>query len=204
MATRASEEPRIQTPDLRILLSHFLRQIEARHVRTKEHPAVPLHYDSKTGNLVEYFWPCEINPDSKKEEDKYRRVRPCDLESYRRTHHFRGPCCLCAFLDDKDYTEAQIAIVEVLTADEGRNHCVLNVCIERFYQLNDIPLRKYPRRVTPLPPVHLIHISDVEKSFRRGEGLFQVMPDVVSRGHHAGFKRVNPRTDESGSGQPLG
>lgn len=32
------------------------------------------------------------------------------LESFRRTHDFRAPSCLCAFLDEKEYTESLIGM----------------------------------------------------------------------------------------------
>lgn len=40
--------------------------------------------------------------------------------------------------------------------------------------------------VKPLSLSKLTRISDVEKSFRRGDGLFQVMPDIVAHGHRGG------------------
>ncbi|KAJ3540108.1 hypothetical protein NMY22_g4446 [Coprinellus aureogranulatus] len=198
------QAPRIQTPDIRIMLSHFIRQVEARHVRTKTQRPAPLHFDSKTGGLVEFYWPCKCNP----ETEEVERVTPSDLESLRRTHEFQAPCCLCAFIDGEDYTESQIGIVEVLTKDEDRNKPILNgeivaqcarqrcgylLCLERFYPLYHLQTRVCHPRTIPLPIQDLIHISDIEKSFRRGDGLFQVMPDVVTRGHRAGPEMVDPR-----------
>ncbi|KAJ3505634.1 hypothetical protein NMY22_g17511 [Coprinellus aureogranulatus] len=228
-----TQEPRHQTPDTRVALSHFLRQVEAGHVRTKTQRPTALHYNAETGELVEYVWPGEPNPEAKNPWDPtLKRVAPSDLEGHRRTHHFRGPCCLCALLDGEEYTESQISIVEVLSKDEDRNrHCVINgefvaqcarqrcgylrkpspvvlvrclvmssnmfclqsVCLERFYTQPDVALKLYDRRATPLPPQDLFHISDIEKSFRRGDGLFQVMPDIVSRGHCGGLKMIDPR-----------
>jgi hypothetical protein len=31
-------------------------------------------------------------------EDKFERVKPCDLLEYREQHHFRAPQCLCPLL----------------------------------------------------------------------------------------------------------
>lgn len=39
------------------------------------------------------------------------RVAPGDLEDYRRCHDFMAPCCLCAFVDEVEYTETVIGIV---------------------------------------------------------------------------------------------
>lgn len=42
------------------------------------------------------------------------RVSPSMLEAYQRSHEFRAPCCLCAFIDDGEYTESEIGIVEAV------------------------------------------------------------------------------------------
>lgn len=39
-----------------IILDHFLRQIESHHVHTPSRTPLPLHYNSKTGSLIEYPW----------------------------------------------------------------------------------------------------------------------------------------------------
>lgn len=44
------------------------------------------------------------------------------LEAHRRTHHFRAPSCLCAYLDETDYTETVIGLVEVARGDSDGNH----------------------------------------------------------------------------------
>lgn len=44
------------------------------------------------------------------------------LEAFRRTHDFRAPSCLCAFLDDEDYSESVIGIVEVARGNADGNH----------------------------------------------------------------------------------
>ena len=42
--------------------------------------------------------------------DEGERVTPSDLIEYRRSHDFKGPCCLCASLDADlaSYTESSI------------------------------------------------------------------------------------------------
>lgn len=64
------------------------------------------------------------------------RLAPSEFESYRRTHELLAPCCLCAYVDRKRYTEAQIGVAETVTEDLTRNQSVLNgevvaVCGER-------------------------------------------------------------------------
>ncbi|KAF6747782.1 hypothetical protein DFP72DRAFT_853988 [Ephemerocybe angulata] len=44
----------------------------------------------------------------------------------------------------------------------------------------------------PLAPAELVHIYDVERSFRQGDGLFQVMTDVVVRGKGRALNIQNP------------
>ena len=50
------------------------------------------------------------------------------LESCRRTHYFRAPSCLCAFLDNANYTESVIGIVEAARGpdDSGIYGPILN------------------------------------------------------------------------------
>lgn len=45
-----------QTPDLGILLDHFLRQVRGHHVVTPNRAPLPLHYDSSKELLVEWPW----------------------------------------------------------------------------------------------------------------------------------------------------
>ncbi|KAF6760738.1 hypothetical protein DFP72DRAFT_843027 [Ephemerocybe angulata] len=154
--------------------------------------------------MSRWGWPCVGDED---EPEDLVRVPASGMESLRRTHHFQGPCCLCAFLDGGVYTEARIGVVESLTSDGERNQSILNgeyvavcakqrcgyyLCLERFYCVSHIELDVCPPRSTPLPPAELIHIYDVERSFRQGDGLFQVMTDVVVRGKEKALKRQDP------------
>ncbi|TEB04126.1 hypothetical protein FA13DRAFT_1723346 [Coprinellus micaceus] len=45
---------------------------------------------------------------------------------------------------------------------------------------------------TPLDPQQLVHVADIERSFRAGDGLFQVMPDAVLRGRRRGLELIQP------------
>ena len=47
------------------------------------------------------------------------RIPPGGFEAHKRTHDFRTPCCLCAFLDNDEYTESHVGVVESLV---GENH----------------------------------------------------------------------------------
>ncbi|KAF6744216.1 hypothetical protein DFP72DRAFT_857813 [Ephemerocybe angulata] len=145
--------PEIQERENRVILSHFLRQIESAHVKTPHTHPRPLHYDSKTQLLCSWLWPC--NPIT---EERYP---PDELELQRRTHYFLGPSCLCAFLDGTDYTEARIGVVETLTEDPERNKPILNgeyvavcaerrcgyfLCLERFYPVRSLELQVCKKR----------------------------------------------------------
>ena len=64
------------------------------------------------------------------------RVAPSQLEAHRRSHEFQGPCCLCAFLDRRQYTEAEIGIVEIAGGNDGEKRTVLEgeyvaICAKR-------------------------------------------------------------------------
>jgi hypothetical protein len=48
--------PHKQFADPAILVSHFIRQIEGQHIRTATQEPAMLHYDCKTGGMVEYRW----------------------------------------------------------------------------------------------------------------------------------------------------
>ena len=43
-----------------------------------------------------------------------RRVPPDELAFYFLNYLSKAPCCLCAFVDDKDYTACKISLVEAV------------------------------------------------------------------------------------------
>jgi hypothetical protein len=47
------------------------------------------------------------------------RITPSELESHRRTHDFRAPCCLCALEQGSDYTESRIGLVNIPLKGRG-------------------------------------------------------------------------------------
>jgi hypothetical protein len=109
------------------------------------------------------------------------RVFPSDLLEYRRTHEFRGPCCLCASLDSSDasvYTEASIFVaivgpytgryVAACATDQCRYwgepfllpsatrpcnlaELVQTVCIEELYDELGLLVKRFSKRGAILP-----------------------------------------------------
>lgn len=49
-------EALFQTPDSRIIVQHFLRQVDASHVHTPHTMPRPKHYDAETQSVVDYPW----------------------------------------------------------------------------------------------------------------------------------------------------
>ncbi|KAJ3533282.1 hypothetical protein NMY22_g7399 [Coprinellus aureogranulatus] len=186
-------EPSVQTPDIGCLLSHFLRQVEGHHVKTPSRSPLALHYQPKTQSLAEYPWP--LDPTTK------RRIPPSELEAFRRTHIFTGPCCLCSYLEGGGYTEARIAIVSTAKAGIGgethlgasgiggeyvavcaRQRCGYFLCLERFYPLDGLRLRVCRKRAAPLPVEDLSIVSILGKESKGGGGLVQIIGDTFARG----------------------
>ncbi|KAF6756507.1 hypothetical protein DFP72DRAFT_1066854 [Ephemerocybe angulata] len=152
------------------------------------------------GALAEWAWPAF--------GETGERVPPDALEEYRRKHHFKAPCCLCAIVEE-EYTEATIGVVESLPmphADPDRNRPIMHgeyvascakgecgyfVCLERFYTLNGIKVRVYNERDTPLVAEEGRMGAEIQNSVRNGEGLYQVMPDIMRRGSSARLRTEN-------------
>ncbi|KAJ3549641.1 hypothetical protein NMY22_g799 [Coprinellus aureogranulatus] len=136
-------------------LSYFVHQIRIHHYRTPSRCAAPLHYDSKIKNLVEFSWPCDA--------ESGQRIPPSMLQEHQQSHDFRPPCCLCSFLDDVDYTESVIGIVDTgsNTSAAGESNSTMNgqyvalcsrrrcgyvLCLERFYLINGLRLQVNRKR----------------------------------------------------------
>ncbi|KAJ2930846.1 hypothetical protein H1R20_g6239, partial [Candolleomyces eurysporus] len=184
-------------------VAHFLRQVEAFHVHTKHSTPRPMHYDSSMQSVVDYPWPYDL--------EMGRRLFPSEFEGYRRTHEFEAPSCMCAHLDGQDYTESRIGIVETLNDDRDRNlstlhgeyvaicakqRCGYLLCLERFYAVGHLKLRKCRKRAQPLPPQELTCISSLGRSLSGGNGLFQVMQDAVVRGRPNGGLEAEDPADQ--------
>ena len=54
------------------------------------------------------------------------RIKPSEFECHRRTHGLLAPCCLCAIVEGRGYTETRIGVAETVTQDLTRNQSVLN------------------------------------------------------------------------------
>jgi hypothetical protein len=90
-------------------------------------------YGLRLCSLANYCWPTISRPlDSETGE----RVTPSDWDTFRQTHKFKAPSCLCAFVDKRKYTESRVGIVEMTTQDIDRNYSTLKgeyvaVCAEQ-------------------------------------------------------------------------
>jgi hypothetical protein len=169
------ESPTLQTQGYRRRLR---RQRSARFVHAV------LHYDQVKRDLAPWYW-CVVFNCSRfclVSHAAYRpvtetgeRVPPSDLLEYRRTHDFRGPCCLCASLDSSTlstaYTEASIFVAIVgpcigkyvaacatgqcrywgkfcVHVIEQRSSDPLHtaVCIEKLYARVGLLVNRFPKR----------------------------------------------------------
>ncbi|KAJ3538316.1 hypothetical protein NMY22_g5223 [Coprinellus aureogranulatus] len=148
--------PDHQSPLPSAIVAHFLRQVQHHHCRTPSQSPLPLHFDANTQSLVEYPWP--VNPETNE------RVPPSMLESFRRSNNFRGPCCLCALLDGKPYSETLIGIVEVPSSSTyghhsyddalygqyvavcSRQRCGYSLWIEKFFPLKGLKVQPCLKR----------------------------------------------------------
>ncbi|TEB19267.1 hypothetical protein FA13DRAFT_1719021 [Coprinellus micaceus] len=199
-ATRGSQK---QSPLPSVILAHFLRQIQAHQCRTPTRGPIPLHYDSRTESLKEFPWPFDL--------ETGQRVPPSMLESYRRTHMFQAPSCLCAFLDKVDYTESVIGIIEVATggnADENhdsilngqyvavceRRRCGYSLCLEKFYMLSGLKMQGCLKRETPLSLREMSYVSDLRgPAYSQSKaGLLQMIGEPSIRGGRFRFPYVKP------------
>ncbi|KAJ3504471.1 hypothetical protein NMY22_g17913 [Coprinellus aureogranulatus] len=193
------------------VLGHHLRQIHEQNananVRTPGCSPVPLHYDVLTRSLTEYSWPAD--------ERSGRKIPPNMLESLRRTHVFRGPCCLCPFLNQANhYEETFIGIVEGLHPDVdssrelsgeyaavcSRQRCGYFLRLELFYPLNNLKLEVFPKRRNQRDYQQLAHKFDL-LGYANRFGLRQVVSygaTIVIDGRRYGprFERLQMPQDE--------
>ncbi|TEB15351.1 hypothetical protein FA13DRAFT_1721217 [Coprinellus micaceus] len=148
-------------PALAPMMADFIRQIQDYHRPTPTRAAYPLHYDTKTQALVEFPWP--YDPESG------QRIAPDMLEAYQKSHEFRAPCCLCAFIEGKAYSKSEIGIVDggratVLTGQYvalcSSRRCGYFVCLEWFYTMDGLMLQTCRKRDHPLPSKESAHFSD--------------------------------------------
>ncbi|KAG1865191.1 hypothetical protein C8R48DRAFT_672466 [Suillus tomentosus] len=108
---------------------------------------VVLELDSETGETLDvWYWP--VN-------DNGARVVPSDLAAYRKSHQFRGPHCLCAFIDDHNPNDPREAAIVMskrgLRTGEYIARCALSKCgyvvfIEQTFNSCGLPVKRYSRR----------------------------------------------------------
>ncbi|TFK28678.1 hypothetical protein FA15DRAFT_700885 [Coprinopsis marcescibilis] len=102
-------------PSTQRQLQHLLRRVQARQFNTPSSASAVLHWCSERDDLCDWAWPVDLETGG--------RIPPSELEGHRRTHFFRAPNCLCAYLLDQPYIEAQIGLVY---APRGREGSILN------------------------------------------------------------------------------
>ncbi|KAJ3549637.1 hypothetical protein NMY22_g804 [Coprinellus aureogranulatus] len=180
----------IQSPFPAVILGHFLRQIQEHHFLTPTRAPIPLHYNPSTKSLTEFFWP--------RDSESGAQVTPDMLETFRRTHKFRGPCCLCPLLDKSiRYMEAVIGFVDIARRDpygnsstfEGefvavcaRHRCGYSLRLELFFPYRGLKFQACPKREVPLPVQASVQVSeDLGPTATRHEGLSQILEGSVSR-----------------------
>ncbi|KAH6911193.1 hypothetical protein BKA70DRAFT_1423942 [Coprinopsis sp. MPI-PUGE-AT-0042] len=107
------------------------------------------------------------------------RVYPGDLEDYRRANQIRNPCCLCAYIDNVPFTESHVQMATgqgaISLGTEGRyvaecaqGRCGYYVCLEDFYPLLGLRLKKYHRRDRSLTYIEATRLQGVGDDFRDG------------------------------------
>ncbi|KAF6762922.1 hypothetical protein DFP72DRAFT_841976 [Ephemerocybe angulata] len=117
----------------RRLTKHFLRQVEARHIRTPTSSPQILQWDPETKGLNEWYWPYDDATEAK--------LAPSLLQDHCRTH---------------------ISGRHVVSAPTLKEAGTRSLAL-----------------ATPLPKERLLLISEVEDTFRDGDGLFQIMPSLI-------------------------
>ncbi|KAG1876146.1 hypothetical protein C8R48DRAFT_768991 [Suillus tomentosus] len=105
-----------------------------------------LELDETREKLCVWHWPVK---------DDGERVAPSDLVTYRKSHQFRGPRCLCLLLDEHDpsnhYEAAIVKVSRGPNAGEYLACCALSKCgyvvfIEKLHGSIGLPIKCYPRR----------------------------------------------------------
>ncbi|KAJ3539560.1 hypothetical protein NMY22_g4685 [Coprinellus aureogranulatus] len=153
-----------------------------------------LQYDYREGKLSVWYWPVTPLPvedssdDSGDEEMEGSPVPPDALDRYRHTHHFKGPCCLCAFLDVSEFTEAKMGLLQTvglngsLVANLGqyvamcaKERCGYFVVLENFYVHPGLQGKVYVKRDKPLATLDpFTFITDDTEETAKRAGLRQV------------------------------
>ncbi|KAG2741805.1 hypothetical protein P692DRAFT_20880194 [Suillus brevipes Sb2] len=108
-----------------------------------------LELDETSETLCVWYWP--VNDDGE-------HVVPSGLAAHRRSHRFRGPRCLCAFIDGDDDTSnhheaALIVLARGPHAGEYAACCAMSKCgyvvfIEQIHNSSGLPTKHYLRRTS--------------------------------------------------------
>ncbi|KAH6890792.1 hypothetical protein BKA70DRAFT_1441694 [Coprinopsis sp. MPI-PUGE-AT-0042] len=187
---------RIRKPDA----AHFLRRIQAAQVNTKSSSPAILQWISNRDNLGRWAWPA--NPETGE------RIPPSELESHRQTHHFLAPCCLCAIELNETYVESRIGLVLVPSGAHGSfmngeyiAECALRKCgyfvpLEKFYVIEALLVKRYPKREHSLPAEQVTYITDFDPDIGNKLGLYQALPEdgIFSRGSRHLLRVEHPIT----------
>ncbi|KAH6916505.1 hypothetical protein BKA70DRAFT_1419406 [Coprinopsis sp. MPI-PUGE-AT-0042] len=203
MATSSASDL-LALPQYSIVRS-FLRRVHAQHYRSTPNRQV-LEFDSDSMEMMTWFWPVYDRNDQAAIYDPSlinARVAPADLEEYRRCHRFVAPCCLCTFIDNVALTECRIGVVGEASggsvgqymAECARKRCGYSVCLEDFYPLHGLRVKKYPFRTKPLGFKEVNILVGVHHDFSspEGDGITQMLP---AKGSKRGMDQGDP--DEEG------
>ncbi|KAG2737999.1 hypothetical protein P692DRAFT_20882954 [Suillus brevipes Sb2] len=123
------------TPDPNVV-NLLVRIVTARHGI--------LHYHPQTRELSTYPWPINGRGD---------KIHPSQFATYRETHIFRYPCCLCAMGDT--YVEASVfQLTHGVSQGDYIAECATGYCgymlnIEKFFERSYVLTMYYPRKQTP-------------------------------------------------------
>ncbi|KAG1740103.1 hypothetical protein EDD22DRAFT_959248 [Suillus occidentalis] len=106
---------------------------------------VVLELDETGVTLCVWYWPVS---------DEGERVAPSDLVAHRNSHQFRGPYCLCGFIDDRDPGHYEAAIVVSTRGPNAGEYvaccasskCGYVVLIEQMHNSPGLPTKRYARR----------------------------------------------------------
>ncbi|KAJ3534279.1 hypothetical protein NMY22_g6996 [Coprinellus aureogranulatus] len=178
-----------------------------------------LHYDYREGKLSVWYWPVQLLPagdssdDDGDDEMEGTRVPPDALDGYRYTHHFKGPCCLCAFLDVSEFTEAKMGLLQTVglngslvgnlgqyAAVCAKQRCGYFVVLENFYAHRGLRVKAYVKRDKPLATLDpFTFITDDTEETAKRAGLCQVRilqdeGEPVLRGSRTLLRREDPNS----------
>ncbi|KAG2752864.1 hypothetical protein P692DRAFT_20724237 [Suillus brevipes Sb2] len=110
-----------------------------------------LELDETGQTLCIWYWPVQ---------DDGGRVSPAELVAHQNSHQFRGPHCLCAFVDNcypPGHCEAAIVMLtRGQNAGEYLACCTLSKCgyvvfMEQMHVSPGLPVKHYPRRGSDQP-----------------------------------------------------